>query len=134
MPLDSAVDVTPIRAENDDYERFGELVEQWSNNPTTVPGTTEEIKEEMSRKGISLPDRIKKIVVIHETDETLHIVCPPPEILAQGKEEVDNPPGQKYPLPDPWYDLQVNERPGRKEPNSRFLLFRVGEYCLGQCR
>ncbi|GAB4394470.1 MAG: hypothetical protein Tsb0032_19920 [Kiloniellaceae bacterium] len=138
MPLDMVVDTTPIDVDGNNFLPLGTLVKHWADNPGDVPETNEGRMQALRDAGVTLPPRIKAVVVVHETDATLHIVCPPKDLLKAGMEEVDRlPPGDTYPVPVE-YHRQIcpghPERPNRLQPNSAFLLFRVGEYCLGQCK
>lgn len=126
----------PIVVAGDDFTNLGLLVESWARQPgSTEPGTFQEFKIALSNVGVSLPTRITDFKIIHEPKNAVYMTIPHIDLIEAGKIAVDLNPDM-YPLP-PEYDRQArrpNPLPNRKKPNSKFLSFRVGEYCIGQCR
>lgn len=140
------LDEERISPRGDDYQFVGELVGQWigeqfptldeQNDPQFQAQIRAQIEVALGRPGgpKPLPSRIKRIYVIQEHKDTLHIMVPPREAYNKGlrdaqAREAANLPYELYGE----YDRQVRDLRGRK-PASKFFDFRVGEYCLGQCK
>ena len=127
-----AVNTDFIEPTNDMYKKAGDLIEEWANDYGTVPRGTEQIKRVLLTRGdVKVPDRIKSITIVHDTLESLHIVCPPKEMIEAGKKSVKDK--KQYPLLEEYFkQCDDDQNNGRLKPED-FLMFRLGEYCLSQC-
>lgn len=133
---ESNIDNEPIKVEGKDFLDLGRLVRSWAKEPgKSEPSTIAELRIALTAVGVTLPSRITEFKIIHEPKNAVYITLPHTELIEDGMIEVDKNP-DRYPIP-PEYNRQAHRpdpQPDRLKPNSKFLLFRVGEYCIGQCR
>lgn len=136
IPAGLTMNNDPVVVVGNDFTDLGRLVETWARDPgNSEPKTLAAFKEEMSKVGVHLPARITDFKIMHEPKNAVYITVPHIDLIEAGKVAVDLDP-DAYPIPEE-YDRQARRPdplPTRKQPNSVFLSFRIGEYCIGQCR
>jgi hypothetical protein len=128
-----------IDDDNDNWRKWGELVESWINDPTKKPGTTDALKAQMAASGVqgTVPGAPRPVTINFYPDDPnndpLVIWLPSQGMLAAKLGTI--PPAGPYPLPK-FYDVAYG---GAARANltadqcEAFALQRVGEYTINEC-
>ena len=121
------------QADPDVFQRLYVLIEKWSNNHATIPGTWEELVKEFDDANILFESR--DLYNDNDKVEIFHIPKDKPHLAIPHKDDLVKKSGLgKYDFPFFFDDAYI--APGPRSPDvvlDKFRRNRVAEYCCKKC-
>jgi hypothetical protein len=133
------VDMIPVN-----YENWGKLVKTWATGEDyiqnghkyPVPETLDEVKRQLAaaNTGLTLPERIQNLQVVHGRSDTLLLRLPPPDLVKASEKRLST---EEYAMPAFYNDRFDGAAPAPlpdKEARMRFHAQRIGDYSIANCQ
>jgi hypothetical protein len=125
--------------DNDNWRKWGELVEIWVRDPAKQPATTDDLKMQMSANGVvgTVPGASRPVRFIPYPDDPISdplTIALPTEAMLDAK-LATIPPTGTYPLPK-FYDVAYGGTSRAiltADQRETFALQRIGEYTINEC-
>ena len=112
-----------------DHKAFGEMVVNWSLDPTSRPGTLDELKTQCEGV-LQIPDRITKLSYVDVDLQTFLVRVPNAEMVQESVDRFTNsPPAGGYPAPGFYALIGARNQP----PDLEILYSRIADYTIAQC-
>lgn len=126
------LDVFPEPMKILDFEKAGQKVVQWAQDPSSRPRDLAEFKEQLAGL-VEVPERFKEIQIMQGYDHVFFLRLPPNNQVTHSQKQLldETDDLSQYGVPDFYFDAILKPDEFKREP---FFYSRIADYTIRGCR